>query len=87
MGSLIDELKQLQDDIKKSKIEKSEEDKKIDENLKNIDIILNHNKNLKRPSDNILVNNLTTTCDSLKEINERLKLINSDLDNLKTNQK
>ena len=87
MGSLIDELKQLQDDIKKSKIEKSEEDKKIDENLKNIDIILNHNKNLKRESDNILVNNLTTTCDSLKAINERLKLINSDLDNLKANQK
>jgi len=87
MSSLIDELKQLQEDIKQSKLEKSEEDKKIDENLKNIDIILNHNKNLKRPSDNILVNNLTTTCDSLKEINERLKLINSDLDNLKANQK
>ena len=87
MSSLIDELKQLQEDIKKSKLEKSEEDKKIDENLKNIDIILNHNKNLKRPSDSILVNNLTTTCDSLKEINERLKLINSDLDNLKANQK
>lgn len=87
MTSLIDELKQLQDDIKKSKIEKSEEDKKIDENLKNINIILNHNKNLKREKDNILVNNLTTTCDSLKVINERLKLINSDLDNLKANQK
>jgi hypothetical protein len=87
MGSLLDELKQLQDDIKISKIEKSEEDKKIDENLKNIDIILNHNKHLKRPSDNILVNNLTTTCDSLKVINERLKLINNDLDNLKANQK
>ena len=87
MSNLIDELKQLQEDIKKSKLEKSEEDKKIDENLKNIDIILNNNKNLKRPSDNILVNNLTTTCDSLKEINERLKLINSDLDNLKANQK
>ena len=87
MSSLIDELKQLQDDIKKSQIKKSEEDRKIDKNLKNIDIILNHNKNLKREKDNILVNNLTTTCDSLKVINERLKIINSDLDNLKANQK
>lgn len=87
MNCLIDELKQLQDDIKKSQMEKSEEDTKIAENLKNIDIIVNHKKNLKRPSDNILVNNLTITCDSLKVINERLKRINNDLDNLKANQK
>ena len=87
MTSLIDELKQLQDDIKKSQMEKSEEDTKIAENLKNIDIILNHKKNLKRESDNILVNNLTTTCESLKVINDRLKIINNDLDNLKANQK